>query len=93
MSFIVCCTKNSLFFTKRAHRVSEWSKAIAFKAGVSQRRFESGRRQTVTVTAYNLWQGSSDLSATSLMTTSDAEANVKLDIIFYYCSKFYFSNT
>ena len=31
--------------------VAEWSKSVAFKAGVSQRRFESGRRQTVTVTA------------------------------------------
>ena len=63
--------------------VAEWSKSVAFKAGVSQRRFESGRRQTVTVTACTLWQGSLDLSATSPMTTSDAETDVKLNIYLF----------
>ena len=63
--------------------VAEWSKSVAFKAGVSQRRFESGRRQTVTVTACTLWQGSLNLSATSPMTTSDAETDVKLNIHFF----------
>jgi len=41
----------------------------------------------VTVTACTLWQGSLNLSATSPMTTSDAETDVKLNIfyfIFYY---------
>ena len=33
-------------------------------AGVSQRRFESGRQQTVTVTACTLWQGSLNLPVT-----------------------------
>ena len=61
--------------------VAEWSNSVDFKAGVSQRRFESGRRQTVTVTARTLWQGSLNLSATSPMTTKDAETDVKLNII------------
>ena len=63
--------------------VAEWSKSVAFKAGVSQRRFESGRRQTVTVTVCTLWQGSLNLSATSPMTTSDAETDVKLNIYLF----------
>ena len=45
---------------------------------------ESGRRQTVPVTACTLWQGSLNLSATSQMTTSDAETDVKLNIYFIY---------
>ena len=64
--------------------VAEWSKSVAFKAGVSQRRFESGRRQTVRVNACTLWQGSLNLSVTFPMTTSDAETNVKLSIYFIY---------
>ena len=63
--------------------MAEWSKLVAFKAGVSQRRFESGRRQTVTVATCTLWQGSLNLSATSPMTISDAETDVKL-YIFYF---------
>ena len=59
------------------------SKSVAFEAGVSQRRFESGRRQTVTVTACTLWQGSLSLSATSPMTTSDAETDVKPKIYLF----------
>ena len=47
---------------KRGGRVV---KSVAFKPGVSQRRSESSRRQTVTVTACILWQGSFNLSATS----------------------------
>ena len=62
--------------------VAEWSKSVAFKAGVSHRRFESGRRQTVTVTACTLWQGSLNLSATSPMATSDAETDDKFNIYF-----------
>jgi len=74
-----------LIFRRRGGRsvATEWSKSVAFKAGVSQRRFESGRRQTVTVTACTLWQGSSNLSATTPMTTSDTETDVKLNIYFY----------
>ena len=52
-----------------------------------QRRFESGRRQTVTVTACTLWQDSINLSATSSMTTLDAETDVKFNIyLFIYVS-------
>ena len=64
--------------------VTQWSKSVAFKACVSLRRFESGRRQTVTVTACTLWQGSLNLSATSPMTTSDAETDIKLNIYLFY---------
>ena len=67
--------------------MADWSvrskKSVAFEAGVSQRRFESGRRQTVTVNACTLWQGDLNLSATSPMTTSDAETDVKLNIYIY----------
>ena len=60
--------------------VCMFPKSVAFKLGVSQRRFESGRRQTVTVTACTLWQGSLNLSATSPMTTSDAETDDAFNI-------------
>ena len=67
-------------YNARRRVVAEWSKSVAFKAGVvSQRRFESGRRQIVTVTACTLLQGSFNLSATSPMTTSDAETDAKLN--------------
>ena len=58
--------------------------AVVFKAGdagVSQRRFESGRRQTVTVTECTLWQGSLNWSATSPMTTSDADTDVHVTLL------------
>ena len=61
--------------------LAEWSKSVAFKPGVSQRRFESGRRQTVTVTACTLWQSSLNLSATSPMAATGAETDVKLNIV------------
>ena len=64
--------------------VAEWSKSVALKAGVSQRRLESGRRQTVTVTACTLWQGRLNLSATSPVTTSDAETDAKLNFLFLF---------
>ena len=64
--------------------VAEWSKSVGFDSGVSQRRFESGRPRTVTVTACTLWQGSLNSSATSPMTTSDAETDVKLNIIIIF---------
>ena len=57
--------------------------SVAFKADVSQRRFESGRWQTVTVTACTLWQDSSNLSVTFSMTTADDETDVKLNIFIY----------
>ena len=63
--------------------VAEWSTSVAFKPGVSQRRFESGRRQTVTITACILRQGSLNLSVTSPMKASDTETDVKLNICFY----------
>ena len=70
-------------YNARRRVVAEWSKSVAFKAGFSQRRFESGRRQTVTVTSCTLWQGSLNLSATSPMTTSDVETDVKLNIYLF----------
>ena len=80
------------FYQVRRSVVAEWFKSVAFKAGVSQRRFESGRRQTVTVTACTLWQGSLNLSATSPMTTSDAETDVKLNIyLFFYLQRIHWS--
>ena len=57
--------------------VAEWSKLVAFGTGVSQRRFESGRRQTVTVTVCTLWQGSLNLFATSPTMTLVAEIDAK----------------
>ena len=73
--------------------MAEWSKSVALKPGVSQRRFESGRRQTVAITACILLQGCLNLSTTSPMTTSDAEKDVKLNILFYQTSKGWLSKT
>ena len=53
-----------------------------YQPGVSQHRFESGRRQTVTACTFE--QGGLNLSATSPMTTSDVEMHVKLDFFFFY---------
>ena len=72
----ILSVNTTTLLTKRGV-VAEWFKSVAFHADVSQRRFESGRGQTVTVTASILWQGSLNLSSTSPMTNSDDETDVK----------------